>query len=90
MIVNITTLDGRVIVTCTCMKGKHILDRANLNKMCIFVILPVFNTPFIFVLLHFWLLSTAQLTRKGVSLNNDIVFSFIRGVWALVCNGLKL
>lgn len=33
MIANITTLDGRVIVTCTCMKGKHILDRANLNRM---------------------------------------------------------
>lgn len=79
MIVNITTLDGRVIVTCTCMKGKHILDRANLNKMCIFVILPVFNTPFIFVLLHFWLLSTAQLTRKGVSLNTTLYFLSLEG-----------
>lgn len=33
MIVNITTLDGSIIVTCTCMKGKNILNRANLNKM---------------------------------------------------------
>lgn len=32
MIVNITTLDGSIIVTCSCMQT-NILDRANLNRM---------------------------------------------------------